>query len=337
MIIVIKRGSDRQKVDALVAFIREQGLDAREICAQNRTAILALGDVSGLDIGRILARDVVESVTRLQEPYKLASRNYRQADTQICVGGAIFGGNTFQFIAGPCAVESEKQIMDVAVAVKKAGATALRGGVFKPRTSPYAFQGVGKEGLDLLRKAKKETGLPIVTEITDPAYIDDFYDVDVIQVGARNMQNFELLKRLGKLQTPVLLKRGVSATVDEWLMSAEYILAEGNENVILCERGIRTFDAYTRGTLDLSVVPALKERTHLPVIVDPSHAAGIARYVKPLSLASAGVGADGLMIETHIDPQSALCDGAQAIDVAEFAQIVREVKQILPIVGKTAD
>ncbi|MDE6060436.1 MAG: 3-deoxy-7-phosphoheptulonate synthase, partial [Clostridia bacterium] len=236
--------------------------------------------------------------------------------------------------AGPCSVESEKQLIGIAEAVKKAGATLLRGGAFKPRTSPYSFQGMGVDGLKLLKKAKAETGMPIVSEIMSEEHIDDFEDVDVLQVGARNMQNFDLLKKLGKLKKPILLKRGIAATIEEWLMSAEYIMSEGNPNVILCERGIRTYETYTRNTLDLSAIPVLKERTHLPVIVDPSHALGISRFVKPMSLAAVGAGADGLIIEVHNDPPHALCDGAQSLRPEQFEDVVKSVKGMLPVVGK---
>ena len=253
------------------------------------------------------------------------------------MGGHKFGGGHFQIIAGPCSIESEKQIIDVADAVKRAGATLLRGGAFKPRTSPYSFQGMGVDGLKLLKKAKAETGMPIVTEIMSEEHIDDFEGVDVMQVGARNMQNFDLLKKLGKLKTPILLKRGIAATVEEWLMSAEYIMSEGNPNVILCERGIRTYETYTRNTLDLSAIPVLRERTHLPVIVDPSHALGISRFVKPMSLAAVGAGADGLIIEVHNDPPHALCDGAQSLRPDQFADVVGCVSKMLPVVDKELD
>ena len=250
------------------------------------------------------------------------------------IGGNKFGGGNFQIIAGPCSIETEKQIITIAEEVKKAGATLLRGGAFKPRTSPYSFQGLRNQGLELLLKAKQETGMPIVTELMSVSHLDLFKDVDLIQIGARNMQNFELLKEVGKTKKPVLLKRGLANTIEEWLMSAEYIMSEGTKDVILCERGIRTFESYTRNTLDLSAIPLLKELTHLPVIVDPSHASGLSRLVKPLSLASVGAGADGLMIEVHNDPAHALCDGAQSIKPDKFKEIVDSIDVMLPLVKK---
>ena len=277
--------------------------------------------------------DIVEKVTRVTEKYKLTNRKFHPEDTVVTAGGKKIGGENYTFIAGPCSVESEKQIIGIAKAVKKAGAAILRGGAFKPRTSPYDFQGLKSEGIKLLKKAKAETGMPIITEIAGVKNIDDFDGVDIIQIGARNMQNFELLKEVGRLNTPVLLKRGLVNTVDELLLSAEYVMSEGNKNVILCERGIRTFETLTRNTLDLGVIPLLKEFTHLPVIVDPSHASGIKRLVSPLSLASAAVSADGVMIEVHNDPEHALCDGAQAVKPEEFAEIVKKTEGILSICG----
>ncbi len=337
MIIVIKKDRDQKQVDNLVRWIKGLGLDIYRSEGENSEIIGVIGDTSKVDIGLINTLDIVESVTRVQEPYKNANRKFHPQDTVIDVAGRKFGGDSFQIIAGPCSVESERQIIEVAKAVQKAGATVLRGGAFKPRTSPYSFQGMGLEGLKLLRKAKAETGMPIVTEIMSEYHIDDFYDVDIIQVGARNMQNFDLLKHLGRLKTPILLKRGVAATMEEWLMSAEYIMSEGNPNVILCERGIRTYETYTRNTLDISAVPVLKERTHLPVIVDPSHASGISRLVKPLSLAATAAGADGLIIEVHNDPSHALCDGAQSLRPEQFEETVAAIDKILPAVGKKRD
>ncbi len=337
MIVVIKKDQDRKQVDNLINWIKGLGLGVHLSEGENSTIIGLIGDTSKVDIGLIRTLDIVESVTRVQEPYKNANRKFHPQDTIIDVGGHKFGGNHFQIIAGPCSVESERQIIEVAQAVKKAGATLLRGGAFKPRTSPYSFQGLGVDGLALLKKAKNETGMPIVTEIMSEEHIDDFDDVDVIQVGARNMQNFDLLNRLGKLKTPILLKRGLAATIEEWLMSAEYIMSEGNPNVILCERGIRTYETYTRNTLDLSAIPVLKERTHLPVIVDPSHATGISRLVKPLSLASVGAGSDGLIIEVHNDPIHALCDGAQSLRPEQFEDVVKSIDLMLPAVGKERD
>ena len=273
----------------------------------------------------------------IQEPYKNANRKFHPEDTIVDVNGHLFGGKHFQLIAGPCSVESEDQVVAVARAVKKAGATVLRGGAFKPRTSPYAFQGLREEGLKILITAKHETGMPVITEIMDIKHLPLFEEIDIIQVGARNMQNFELLKELGKTHKPVLLKRGMAATIEEWLMSAEYIMSEGNTDVILCERGIRTFEPYTRNTLDLSAIPVLKELTHLPIIVDPSHASGLSRLVLPLSLASVGAGADGLEIEVHNDPVHALCDGAQSLRPEQFDDLVKRIDVMLPVVGKERD
>ena len=280
---------------------------------------------------------MVEQVQRVQEPYKNANRKFHPEDTIIEVGGHKIGGDNFNVIAGPCSVESEEQIIAVAKAVKASGATLLRGGAFKPRTSPYAFQGLKDTGIGLLLKAKEETGLPIVTELLSVSHLDLFKDVDIIQIGARNMQNFELLKEVGKTGKPILLKRGLANTLQELLMSAEYIMAEGDCQVILCERGIRTFETMTRNTLDLSAVPVLKEKTHLPVIIDPSHATGIAKLVEPMSLASIGAGADGLIIEVHNDPKRALCDGAQSLNPEQFDRLMGKINNMLPIVGKKYD
>ncbi len=334
MIVVIKKDQEKKQVQNLISWVEKLGLKVHLSEGENTTIIGLVGDTSKVDIDLIRTLDIVESVTRVQEPYKNANRKFHPADSIIDVNSCKFGGNHFQIIAGPCSIESEKQVIEVAMACKKAGATLLRGGAFKPRTSPYSFQGMGVDGLKLLKKAKAETGLPIVTEIMSEEHIDDFEGVDVMQVGARNMQNFDLLKRLGKLKTPILLKRGIAATIEEWLMSAEYIMSEGNPNVILCERGIRTYETYTRNTLDLSAIPVLKERTHLPVIVDPSHALGISRFVKPMSLASVGAGADGLMIEVHNDPAHALCDGAQSLRPEQFEDVVTSLRAMLPAVGK---
>ena len=337
MIVVIKKNQNQKQVDNLTNWIKDLGLDVHISRGENSTIIGLVGDTSKVDIDLVRSLDIVESVTRVQEPYKNANRKFHPEDTIVDVAGHKFGGKHFQFIAGPCSVESEKQIIEVAEAVKKAGATLLRGGAFKPRTSPYSFQGLGLDGLKLLKKAKQETGMPIVTELMSERYLDEFEGVDVIQIGARNMQNFDLLRAVGRLKVPVLLKRGISATIEEWLMSAEYIMSEGNENIILCERGIRTFEPYTRNTLDLSAIPILKERTHLPVIVDPSHASGVARLVRPLSLASVGAGADGLIIEVHNDPTHALCDGAQSLKPEQFEEVVNSVRPLLPVVNKEMD
>ena len=334
MIIVIKNNSEKKQMDNLVKWIESQGLRINLSQGENTTVMGLIGDTSKVDIDLLESLDIVESVKRIQEPYKNANRKLHPEDTIIDVCGRKFGGDNFQIIAGPCSVESEKQVIGIAEAVKAAGATLLRGGAFKPRTSPYAFQGLGDTGIDLLVKAKKETGLPIVTEIMGAEHLDKFTDVDIIQVGARNMQNFDLLKILGRTDKPILLKRGLAATMEEWLMSAEYIMSEGNKKVILCERGIRTYAHYTRNTLDLSCVPLMKELTHLPIIVDPSHASGISRLVAPMSMAAVGAGTDGLIIEVHNDPPHALCDGAQSLRPDQFADLVKKLRLILPVVGK---
>ena len=334
MIIVVKKESEPKQVKNLIKWIDLQGLKVDLSYGENSTVIGLVGDTSKIDIELVRSMDIVEKVSRIGEPYKCANRKFHPEDTIVDVKGVKFGGGSFQMIAGPCSVESEKQIVEIAKAVKEAGATVLRGGAFKPRTSPYAFQGLREGGLDLLLKAKEETGMPIVTEIMSVRHIDLFKDVDIIQIGARDMQNFELLKEVGKLNKPILLKRGLANTIEEWLMSAEYIMSEGNKEIILCERGIRTFEPLTRNTLDLSAIPLLKELTHLPVIVDPSHASGLSRLVKPLSLASVGVGADGLMIEVHNDPAKALSDGAQSIKPEQFKDIVENIDVMLPLVNK---
>ena len=292
-----------------------------------QTTIIGLvGDTSRVDIDLIRANDLVENVTRVSEPFKAANRKFHPDDTHIPVEGRLIGEGTFHVIAGPCSVESEEQIIGVAQAVKRSGATFLRGGAFKPRTSPYAFQGLHADGLKLLLQARKATGLPIVTEIMNLNHLDLFSEVDVIQVGARNMQNFELLKELGRSDKPILLKRGLANTLEEFLMSAEYIMAGGNEKVILCERGIRTFETMTRNTLDISAIPMLKHLSHLPVVVDPSHATGIPWLVEPLAKAAVAAGADGLMIEVHNDPKHALCDGAQSLTPAEFDRVMKVIE-----------
>ncbi|MBO7345642.1 MAG: 3-deoxy-7-phosphoheptulonate synthase [Clostridia bacterium] len=334
MIIVVKNSCDEKQYNNLVEWIKGLGLEIHESRGTHSTVLGLVGDTSKVDIDLISSLDVIEQVQRVQEPYKNANRKFHPEDTIIEVGGHKIGGDNFTVIAGPCSVESESQIIEVAKAVKQAGATLLRGGAFKPRTSPYAFQGLKDTGIELLLKAKKETGLPIVTELTSINHLDLFKDVDIIQVGARNMQNFELLKEVGKTGKPILLKRGLANTLQELLMSAEYIMAEGNCQVILCERGIRTFETMTRNTLDLSAVPVLKDKTHLPIIIDPSHSTGVAKLVSPMSLASVGAGADGLIIEVHNDPQHALCDGAQSLNPEQFATLMGKIQTILPIVGK---
>ncbi len=332
MIVIIKQNARQEQVDKLKDFLGKMGLKIHFSQGENSTIMGLVGDTTRVDPDLIASLDAVEDVRRIQEPYKNANRKFHPADTVVDCGGVKIGGGMFQIIAGPCSVENEEQIITVAKAVKAGGATLLRGGAFKPRTSPYAFQGLHGEGLRLLKLAKEETGLPIVTEIMDAAHLPLFEDVDVIQVGARNMQNFELLKELGKLNKPILLKRGLANTIQELLMSAEYIMAGGNEQVILCERGIRTYETATRNTLDLSAIPVLHEKTHLPVIVDPSHATGVSRLVKPMALAAAACGADGLMIEVHNDPKHALCDGPQSLTPEAFADVAQRVMAVRKII-----
>ena len=334
MIIVVKNSCEKTQLDNLVDWIKELGLDVHLSRGAQSTVLGLVGDTGRVDIDLISSLDIVEQVQRVQEPYKNANRKFHPEDSIVDIGGHKIGGVDFQVIAGPCSVESESQIIEVAKAVKAAGATVLRGGAFKPRTSPYAFQGLKDTGIELLLKAKAETGLPIVTELTSVHHLDLFKDVDVIQVGARNMQNFELLKEVGKTGKPILLKRGLANTLQELLMSAEYIMAEGDSEVILCERGIRTFETMTRNTLDLSAVPVLKEKTHLPIIIDPSHSTGAARLVEPMSLAAVGAGADGLIIEVHNDPLHALCDGAQSLNPEQFERLMGKIRQMLPIVER---
>ena len=330
MIVILKDGTKEEQVGKLQKYFEGMGLRIHMSKGENSTIMGLVGDTTRVDAELIASLDAVEAVRRIQEPYKKANRKFHPEDTVIDVNGVKIGGGHFQIIAGPCSVESEMQMITVAKAVKAAGATLLRGGAFKPRTSPYAFQGLHEEGLKLLLKAKEATGLPIVTEIMDASHLPLFEDVDVIQVGARNMQNFELLKELGKVNKPILLKRGLANTLQELLMSAEYIMAGGNEQIILCERGIRTFETATRNTLDLSAIPILHQMTHLPIIVDPSHATGVAKLVKPMALASTVAGADGLIIEVHNDPPHALCDGAQSLTPEAFADVASQVRQLLP-------
>ena len=334
MVVVIKKGSEERQLNNLISWVKGLGLDVNRVDGENSTILGLVGDTSVVDIDLINSIEIVDKVQRIQEPYKAANRKFHPDDTVIKVGDNEIGGKSFTFIAGPCSVESEEQIVEVAKAVKAAGATVLRGGAFKPRTSPYAFQGLKDAGIRLLLEAKKQTGMPIITEIMSVAHLDLFADVDIIQVGARNMQNFDLLKELGRSDKPIFLKRGLANTVEEWLMSAEYIMSGGNNRVILCERGIRTFEPYTRNTLDLSAVPLVKEKTHLPVFVDPSHASGLSRLVRPLSLAAVGAGADGLIIEVHNNPECALCDGAQSLRPEQFEDVVNRVKVMLPLVDK---
>ena len=331
MIILLKNNADEKQVGNLKNWLRSMGFDIHLSVGQSQTIMGLIGDTSRLDIDVIKSLEIVENVQRIQEPYKNANRKFHAEDTVVEASpGVKIGGGHFSVIAGPCSVETEEQIVYVARRVKAAGAQLLRGGAFKPRTSPYAFQGLHEEGIRLLLLAKKETGLPIVTEIMNVNHLPLFEDVDVIQVGARNMQNFDLLKELGQTRKPILLKRGLANTIQEWLMSAEYIMAGGNENVILCERGIRTFETATRNTLDLAAVPVLHKLTHLPVIVDPSHATGYSHLVKPMALAAAVAGADGLMIEVHNDPPHALSDGAQSLTPDAFDDVAKCVFAVRP-------
>ena len=335
MIVVLKDNPDEKQLDNLVSWLKSMGLDIHFSKGQSATIMGLIGDTASVDMDLINSLDIVETVKRVQEPYKNVNRKFHPDDTVVEIApGVKIGGGNFQVIAGPCSVESEEQVCEVASAVKEAGAGLYRGGAFKPRTSPYAFQGMRDEGIKLLLEAKKKSGLPIVTEVMDISHLPLFENVDVIQVGARNMQNFELLKELGHLKKPVLLKRGLSSTLKELLMSAEYIMAGGNENVILCERGIRTFETATRNTLDLASIPLLKTMTHLPVIVDPSHATGIAHLVKPMAMAATAAGADGLMIEVHNNPACALCDGAQSLTPADFTDVMEAVNLIRPVAYK---
>lgn len=334
MIIILKDNPEEKQLDNLTQWLRSMDLDIHFSKGENTTILGLIGDTTAVDIDLINALDIVQAVKRIQEPYKNVNRKFHPQDTIVDIAGNKIGGGNFQIIAGPCSVESKEQVCQIAKDVKAAGAHLYRGGAFKPRTSPYAFQGMRAEGINLLMEAKKESGLPIVTEVMDISHLPLFENVDVIQVGARNMQNFELLKELGKLDKPILLKRGLSSTLKEFLMSAEYIMAGGNEKVILCERGIRTFETATRNTLDLASIPLLKEKTHLPVIVDPSHATGIASLVKPMAIAAAAAGADGLMIEVHNDPAHALCDGAQSLTPEQFADVVEAVNAVLPFAYK---
>ena len=335
MVIVMKPGTPEQEWKKIKENLEGRGYQINEIVGSGQTILGVIGDTSELDMNMLKVNECVDKVMRVQEPFKRANRSFHPEDSVIDVSGVKIGGRKLAVIAGPCSVENEKQIVGVAKSVKLAGATLLRGGAFKPRTSPYSFQGLKEEGLDLLKIARKETGLPIVTEIMSARMLERFVeDVDLIQVGARNMQNFELLKELGRTNVPVLLKRGLSATIEEWLMAAEYIMAGGNDNVILCERGIRTFETYTRNTLDLSAIPAVKKLSHLPVIVDPSHAAGLWWMVEPMAKAAVAAGADGLIIEVHNDPEHALCDGAQSLKPERFARLMGELSGIAKIVGR---
>ena len=326
MIIVVKHSTSSEKLEELKLMLEGYGVAVNVSVGTQSTVLGLVGDTSAIDIDLISAQDEVETVKRVQEPYKKTNRKFHPDNTLINVGGQTIGGKRIAVIAGPCSVESEEQIIEVAQRVKASGAGFLRGGAYKPRTSPYAFQGLKAEGLELLKIAREKTGLPIVTEIMSTAHLELFEDVDIIQVGARNMQNYELLKELGRLNKPILLKRGLANTIEEFLMSAEYIMSGGNEQVILCERGIRTFETYTRNTLDISAIPVLKHLSHLPVIVDPSHASGLPWLVEPLSKAAISAGADGLIIEVHNNPKKALSDGAQSLTPDQFDGIMRRLR-----------
>ena len=336
MIIVLKQGTTQQEIDTVTNAVVARGVSVSPIVGTEMTILGLTGDTSRIDPDQLESFHCVERIMKVAEPFKKANRAFHPAPSEIKIGNTVVGGKKLAIMAGPCSVESNEQITAVAQAVKDAGATVLRGGAFKPRTSPYSFQGLAYEGLDMLCHAREQTGLPIVTELMSPYDIDTFVDkVDCIQVGARNMQNFDLLKQLGKIRKPILLKRGLSATIEEWLMSAEYVLAGGNPNVILCERGIRSFEKMIRNNLDISAVPLIKQKSHLPVIIDPSHAAGIAWMVQPLARTAIAAGADGLMIEVHNNPKAALCDGAQSLDPKQFDTLMIDVKRRVAFEEKT--
>ena len=333
MIAVLKHGTTPQQAEHLINWLKRMNLDVHVSEGQEFTVLGLIGDTSRVDMELLKSLEIVETVKRVSEPFKQANRKFHPKDTIVDIGNVKIGGGYFAMIAGPCSVESEEQIIEVAKAVKESGADILRGGAFKPRTSPYAFQGMKGEGIRLLLEARKETGLPIITEIMNIRDLPLFEDVDIIQVGARNMQNFDLLKELGKTHKPILLKRGLANTLQELLMSAEYIMSEGNEQIILCERGIRTFETYTRNTLDLSAVSVLHELSHLPVVVDPSHATGKASLVPSMAVAAAASGADGIMIEVHNNPTCALCDGAQSLTPAQFDELNRKILRIREVMA----
>ncbi len=335
MIVVLKPRTTEENIARVEHMIRERGLDTHTIRGEDLTIIGCIGDTTAVDPKLFEVDSSVERVMHVQEPYKLANRAFHPEDSVIDVSGVKIGGAHLALIAGPCSVESFDQVLEIARAAKTSGANLLRGGAFKPRTSPYSFQGLGVEGLEILCAVKKEVGLPIVTELMSPDHLELFDEkVDLIQIGARNMQNFDLLKQLGRLKKPILLKRGLNATYEEWIMSAEYIMAAGNEHVILCERGIRTFESYTRNTLDLQSIPVLRHKTHLPVIVDPSHAGGKWWLVEPMAKAAIAAGADGLMVEVHNNPECALCDGAQSLKPAKYDALLKEIRQIAEVIGK---
>ncbi|MEE1328874.1 MAG: 3-deoxy-7-phosphoheptulonate synthase [Oscillospiraceae bacterium] len=328
MIAVLKHGTTPEQTTHLVEWLKQMNLDVHISEGVEVTILGLIGDTTRVDMELLKSLEIVEKVTRVSEPFKQANRKFHPKDTIVQAGNIRIGGGYFAMIAGPCSVESEEQIIEVAMAVKESGAHILRGGAFKPRTSPYAFQGMKGEGIRLLLKAKEATGMPIITELMNINDLDLFNDVDIIQIGARNMQNFDLLKEIGKTNKPILLKRGLANTFQELLMSAEYIMSEGNENIILCERGIRTFETYTRNTLDLSAIPVLHELSHLPVVVDPSHATGKAKLVAPMAVAAAAAGADGIMIEVHNNPACALCDGAQSLTPAQFDELNHRIRTV---------
>ena len=336
MVIIMKPGTSKERIEALAHELEVKGLQVGITNGAHCSILGLVGDTTNLDADDLMLHEGVERVMRVQEPYKKANRKFHPEDSVIDVAGVQIGGGNFTVIAGPCSVETEAQITEVAQDVKASGAKLLRGGAFKPRTSPYSFQGMGVQGLELLLKAKKATGLPIVTEIMSPRYCEIFENtVDLVQIGARNMQNFDLLKEVGKMSKPVLLKRGLANTYEEWIMSAEYIMSEGNENVILCERGIRTFETYTRNTLDISAIPSLRRMTHLPIIVDPSHSGGAAWLVEPLTMAAIAAGADGIIVEVHNDPPHALCDGKQSLTPAQFDALMQKSTALAQFMGRT--
>ena len=334
MIIRLHTTATEEQIAELRQLLEATGVTLHPVHGEQQDIIGLIGDTSRVDLRTIESLPYVEKVMRIQEPFKKANRKFHPQDTVVTVGDAKIGGGHFAIIAGPCSVETAEQVIEVAKAVKAAGATILRGGAFKPRTSPYSFQGMGPSGLALLEAAKKETGLPIVSEVMDPSQLAYFDNVDMLQIGARNMQNFTLLKEVGKLRKPILLKRGLCATYEEWLMAAEYIMSEGNEQIILCERGIRTFETRTRNTLDVTAIPMMHELSHLPIIMDPSHAAGMSRVVPSLSLASVGGGADGLMIEVHNNPEKALCDGPQSLRPDQFETLANQVFTLRDALGQ---
>ena len=336
MIIVMKMTATENDVKKVSKMVTDKGLNVSVVHGTGQSIIGIIGDTTRIDPKAIEVDEAVDHVMRVSEPYKLANRAFHPEDTIVDVAGVKVGGDNLALIAGPCSVESEEQVIEIAKSIKASGANILRGGAFKPRTSPYAFQGMGSSGLDILVAAKKETGLPICSELMDASYLDEFNEkVDLIQIGARNMQNFDLLKKVGAgTKKPILLKRGLSATFEEWIMSAEYIMASGNPNVILCERGIRTFESYTRNTLDLQAIPVVKKLTHLPIVIDPSHAGGKWWLVEPMAKAAIAAGADGLMVEVHNNPEKALCDGPQSLRPEKYENLLKQVSQIATIVGK---